>query len=105
MVKTDMGFLNDTPPVVFNSKAIYVSLLAATSDGRKAHFARIRSVIMQHDGACLLTVSSGKKLGKGQSLTFSVLLKTPNLIINCYIMCDGIGTWSCYTDIYFTKAS
>ncbi|KAJ4295152.1 ATP-dependent DNA helicase MER3 [Kalmusia sp. IMI 367209] len=75
MVKTDIGFINEKPPATFGSKAVYVCLLAETSDGHKLHFARL----------------SGKKLGNGQSLTFTALLKVPNLSINCYIMCDGIA--------------
>ncbi|KAF2130634.1 hypothetical protein P153DRAFT_288291 [Dothidotthia symphoricarpi CBS 119687] len=74
-VKADIGFINETPPKSFNNKLIYVCLLAETSDGRKIHFARI----------------SGPKLGLGQSLVFPALLESPDLCINCYVMCDGIG--------------
>lgn len=41
-VEADIGFINEKPPEAFGSKAVYVCLLAETSDGRKAHFARIR---------------------------------------------------------------
>ncbi|KAF1977607.1 P-loop containing nucleoside triphosphate hydrolase protein [Bimuria novae-zelandiae CBS 107.79] len=75
MVKTDIGFINEQITETFAGKVVYVCLLAETSDGRKAHFARI----------------SAKKVGNGQSLSIPVLLMTPNLSINCYIMCDGIA--------------
>lgn len=41
-VKADVGFLNDTVPIQFNKKPVYVCLLAETSDGHLAHFARMR---------------------------------------------------------------
>lgn len=41
-VKADIGFINEKPPQNFNGKLVYVCLLAETSDGRKAHFARTR---------------------------------------------------------------
>ncbi|KAJ4351104.1 ATP-dependent DNA helicase MER3 [Ascochyta clinopodiicola] len=43
-VKADIGFINEKPPDKFAHKLIYVCLLAETSDGRKVHFARIKSV-------------------------------------------------------------
>ena len=42
LVKADIGFLNEKPLVSFNSRPIYVCILAETSDGRKAHFSRTR---------------------------------------------------------------
>jgi ATP-dependent DNA helicase HFM1/MER3 len=42
LVKTDIGFINEKPPDRFAGKAVYVCLLAETSDGRKVHFARLR---------------------------------------------------------------
>jgi len=44
-VKAELSFLNDRPPVYFQKKPVYVSVLAETSDGRKAHFGRIRQAI------------------------------------------------------------
>jgi len=41
LVKADIGFLNEDVPESFNSRPVYVCLLAETSDGRKAHFSRI----------------------------------------------------------------
>ena len=41
-IKADIGFMNERQPHDFNKKLIYVCLLLDTSDGRKAHFARIR---------------------------------------------------------------
>ncbi|KAF9741425.1 hypothetical protein PMIN02_000945 [Paraphaeosphaeria minitans] len=75
LVRTEIGFLNERPPDRFAGKAVYVCLLAETSDGRKVHFARL----------------SVKKLGNGQSLTIPALLTSQNLSINCHIMCDGIA--------------
>ncbi|KAK7179790.1 Sec63 Brl domain-containing protein [Paraphaeosphaeria sporulosa] len=75
LIKTDIGFINERPPDRFAGKAVYVCLLAETSDGRKVHFARL----------------SANKLGNGQSLTIPALLTSPNLSINCHIMCDGIA--------------
>lgn len=43
-IKADIGFMNGRPPLHFKNKPIYVCLLLDTSDGRKAHFARIRYV-------------------------------------------------------------
>lgn len=42
LVKTDIGLINEKPPEKFAGKAVYVCLLAETSDGRKVHFARLR---------------------------------------------------------------
>ncbi|KAF1957066.1 P-loop containing nucleoside triphosphate hydrolase protein [Byssothecium circinans] len=75
MIKTDIGFINDSVPTNFGSKLVYVCMLAETSDGRMAHFAR----------------TSSRKLGKGQQQTLPVLLRSPGLSINCYIMCDSIA--------------
>jgi ATP-dependent DNA helicase HFM1/MER3 len=44
-VKADIGFINDSPPLRFAGRLVYVCLLAETSDGRKIHFARIRFVV------------------------------------------------------------
>ncbi len=46
-VKAELGFLNDTAPSFFMKKAVHVCLLAETSDGRKAHFCRIRLVLLR----------------------------------------------------------
>ncbi|KAF2643541.1 P-loop containing nucleoside triphosphate hydrolase protein [Massarina eburnea CBS 473.64] len=75
MVKTDIGFINEKVPMSFGSKLVYVCMLAETSDGRMAHFARV----------------SARTLGKGQQQTLPVLLTSPGLSINCYLMCDGIA--------------
>lgn len=44
-VRADIGFMNEKPPAKFIDTPIYVCMLAETSDGRKAHFVRIRLVI------------------------------------------------------------
>lgn len=41
-IKADIGFINETPPVRFRNRPVYVCLLAESSNGRKLHFARIR---------------------------------------------------------------
>ncbi|KAF2689961.1 ATP-dependent DNA helicase MER3 [Lentithecium fluviatile CBS 122367] len=74
-VKADIGFINEKTLELFNSRAVYVCLLAETSDGRKIHFAR----------------TSAKNIGGGQTLVFPAILTAPNLSINCYISCDGIA--------------
>ena len=45
-VKADVGFINEKCPDKFGNKLIYVCMLAETSDGRKIHFARIKSVVL-----------------------------------------------------------
>lgn len=89
-VHADIGFMNEKPPVHFGKKPVYVCMLAETSDGRKIHFARTKSVlrilpIQSANG------NSGYKLGVGQMLTFSALLTSSEQRINCYLMCEGIG--------------
>lgn len=71
-VKAEIGFLNDKPPERAFRKVVYVCLLAETSDGRLAHFARI----------------SGKKLGKGQEVLFTADLTSHSQTIRGYVMCD-----------------
>ena len=51
-IKAEIGFLNEKVPETFQRRAVYVCLLAETSDGHKIHFARI----------------SAKKLNKGSRL-------------------------------------
>lgn len=46
LVKADIGFINEKTPSRFNNQAVYVCVLAETSDGRRAHFARIRCASM-----------------------------------------------------------
>lgn len=71
-VKAEIGFLNDKPPETAFRKVVYVCLLAETSDGRLAHFARI----------------SGKKLGQGQEVFFTADLTLHTQTIRGYVMCD-----------------
>jgi ATP-dependent DNA helicase HFM1/MER3 len=40
--KVEIGFLNEKPVCIFQKHSVYVCLLVETSDGRLAHFARIR---------------------------------------------------------------
>lgn len=74
-VKAEIGFLNEKVPQMFLRKPVYVCLLADTSDGRKAHFARI----------------SAKKLGNGQEIYFSASLTAHGQTIRGYLMCDEIA--------------
>lgn len=71
-VRAEIGFLNDKTPEKFNRRVVYVCLLADTSDGRLAHFARI----------------SAKKLSKGQEVLFTADLTSPGQTIRGFIMCD-----------------
>lgn len=73
--KAEIGFLNDKIPEVFQKKAVYVCMLAETSDGHKIHFARI----------------SAKKLNKGQDVLFSANLTNPSQTVRAYVMCDEIA--------------
>lgn len=82
--------MNEQPPQRFNNKIIYICLLVETSDGRKIHFARIR----YGENRCnctRLSSFSGSKLGSGQNIDVPALLTSPDQIVNCYVMCDGIG--------------
>lgn len=54
-VKADIGFMNEKPADKFVEKPVYVCMLAETSDGRKAHFERVRSVTQARSASLLLT--------------------------------------------------
>jgi ATP-dependent DNA helicase HFM1/MER3 len=71
-VKANIGFMNEKTPEVYRGKPIYLVFLAETSDGRKAHFARI----------------SSRKMGNSEDINFSVLLTDPAQQIVCHVMCD-----------------
>lgn len=43
--RAEFGFLNDKVPFEFGRAPIYICLLSEISDGRKAHFCRIRLVV------------------------------------------------------------
>jgi ATP-dependent DNA helicase HFM1/MER3 len=90
--------MNEQPVITYQRKLVMVSFLAETSDGRKAHFAHIRYLLPTSSVAVLADRSeSGQRLGRGQELTFEVLLKHQDQVINCYVSCDEIGT---YVDYY-----
>ena len=74
-IKAELGFLNEKIPETFQKRAVYVCLLAETSDGRKVHFARI----------------SAKRLNKGQDVLFSANLTSASQCIRAYVMCDEIA--------------
>ncbi|GIZ45559.1 hypothetical protein CKM354_000872000 [Cercospora kikuchii] len=74
-VNAEIGFINEKVPETFNRKPVYICLLAEASDCRKVHFARI----------------SAKKMGKGQEILFSAILKTQAQVIRGYLMCDEIA--------------
>ncbi|KAF2737089.1 P-loop containing nucleoside triphosphate hydrolase protein [Polyplosphaeria fusca] len=74
-LKVDFGFLNESPPAYFNRTAVHVCLLVEASDGRKIHFGRI----------------TGQKLTHGQSFALSALVTSPDELLTCYVMCDGIA--------------
>ena len=44
--RAEFGFLNDKAPFEFGRAPVYVCLLSEISDGRKAHFCRIRLVVI-----------------------------------------------------------
>ena len=74
-IRAELGFLNEKVPETFQKRAVYVCLLAETSDGHKIHFARI----------------SAKKLNKGQDVLFSASLTSASQCIRVYVMCDEIA--------------
>lgn len=74
-LKAEIGFLNDKVPMTFQRKAIYVCLLAETSDGRMIHFARV----------------GARKLDNGQDVLFSANLTSATQSIRAYVMCDEIA--------------
>lgn len=74
-LKAEIGFMNNKVPVAWQRKPVYVCFLAEVSNGRKVHFARI----------------SANKLGDGQDIVFSAVLKTSTQSITCYVMCDEIA--------------
>ena len=100
-VKISFGFLNEKPVSRYRGKVIIVSLLVDTSDGRIAHFARIRCVFFSPLVDLLLTYPrSGQMLGKGQDVVTKVLIMRPDQTIHCYAMCDEIGM---FTNPLFSK--
>lgn len=74
-LKAEIGFLNDKVLVSFRRKAVYICLLAETSDGRVVHFARI----------------GAKKLDKGQDVLFSASLTAATQSIRAHVMCDEVA--------------
>ena len=74
-IKAEIGFLNEKIPEMFQRRAVYVCLLAETSNGHKIHFVRI----------------SAKKLNKGQDVLFSANLTSASQSIRAYVMCDEIA--------------
>ena len=74
-IKAEIGFLNEKVPELFQRRAVYVCLLAETSDGHKIHFARI----------------SAKKLNKGQDVLFSANLTNASQTVRAYVMCDEVA--------------
>ncbi|TKA71090.1 hypothetical protein B0A55_08343 [Friedmanniomyces simplex] len=74
-VKAEIGFLNETVPILFQGRQVFVCLLAETSDGHKVHFAR----------------TSAKKLDTGQEVMFRANLTNAGQTVCAYIMCDEIA--------------
>ncbi|KAF2754879.1 hypothetical protein EJ05DRAFT_533103 [Pseudovirgaria hyperparasitica] len=74
-VKAEIGFMNEKPPLIFRKRPVFICVLAETSDGRVAHFAR----------------TSSKKLNTGLDLFFSATLTAVNQHIICYVMCESIA--------------
>ncbi|KAK6367420.1 ATP-dependent DNA helicase MER3 [Exophiala oligosperma] len=82
----EIGFLNETPPLVFKRKDIYVCLLVETSDGTLIDFRRF----------------SAKNLLKGQQVFLSTVVTKPTSNISCYVMCDEIAGTSKYAELRLT---
>ncbi|KAI7627064.1 P-loop containing nucleoside triphosphate hydrolase protein [Hortaea werneckii] len=74
-IVAEIGFFNERIPELFQRRAVYVCLLVETSDGSKAHFARI----------------SAKKLNKSQEVPFTARLTDATQTVRAYVMCDEIA--------------
>lgn len=55
-LKAEIGFMNEKVPETYQKKAVYVCLLAETSDGHKVHFCRIRSVTFAITQGCTIVL-------------------------------------------------
>ena len=73
-VRADIGFMNEKPPETYR-QSIYVIFLAETSNGQKAHFARI----------------SARKVGNGRDMKFAVTLVDSSQFIVCHVMCEDLA--------------
>src|SRR5271155_1658426 len=81
--KADIGFLNETVPLFFRRKPVYVCFLAETSDGKVIEFRRF----------------GAKTLLNGQEILLSVHLTNPTACINCHVMCDEIAGTNRYAEL------
>ncbi|KIW14781.1 hypothetical protein PV08_07566 [Exophiala spinifera] len=79
----EIGFLNDTPPLVYKKKDVHICLLVETSDGTLIDFRRF----------------GAKNLREGQEVFLSAVLTRPTSSINCYVMCDEIAGTVKYAEL------
>ncbi|KAF7115781.1 hypothetical protein CNMCM5793_003421 [Aspergillus hiratsukae] len=73
--KAEIAFMNEKTPTLFQRRAVYVCFLAETSDGHLIDFRRI----------------SANKLQQSQEIPLDAELKSPELYVTCYAMCDDIA--------------
>ncbi|KAF2400703.1 P-loop containing nucleoside triphosphate hydrolase protein [Trichodelitschia bisporula] len=74
-VRADIGFLNESVPLIFQRKVVYLVCLIETSDGNLLHLSRM----------------SAKAIGNGTSAKVPVKLTSEAQFIVCYVMCDDIA--------------
>ncbi|KAK5040369.1 ATP-dependent DNA helicase MER3 [Exophiala sideris] len=85
-VVAQIGFLNNTAPLVYNRRLIYVCFLAETSHGELIDFRRC----------------SAKTLQGGEEIFLSVQLSKPTSHIKCYVMCDEVAGTCKYAELHLT---
>ncbi|RHZ65844.1 putative DEAD/DEAH box DNA helicase (Mer3) [Aspergillus thermomutatus] len=73
--KAEIAFMNEKTPTFFQRRPVYVCFLAETSDGHLIDFRRINA----------------NKLHQSQEIPLDAELKSPELHITCYAMCDDIA--------------
>ncbi|GIK05896.1 sec63 protein [Aspergillus viridinutans] len=73
--KAEIAFMNEKTPTFFQRRPVYVCFLAETSNGHLIDFRRI----------------SANKLQQSQEIPLDTELKSPELHITCYAMCDEIA--------------
>ncbi|KAI1613005.1 nucleotide-sugar transporter-domain-containing protein [Exophiala viscosa] len=83
-VVAQVGFLNNTAPLVYNRRMIYVCFIAETSDGELVDFRRCNA----------------KTLQRGEEFFLSVQLTKPTNHIKCYVMCDEVAGTCKYAELY-----
>jgi ATP-dependent DNA helicase HFM1/MER3 len=79
-----IGFLNNTAPLVYNRRSIYVCFLAETSEGDLVDFRRC----------------SAKNLQRGEEFFLAVQITKPTSHLKCYVMCDEVAGTCKYAELH-----